>query len=104
MSLDTQNINASLVGGLTSDGLTKNGSHATFLALFDAVESTAVAVLEQSPDGANWSELEESEVTIEPGQTEQMWVENNTPRGTLLRLKITETTGTLVAIKLLSNE
>ena len=103
MSLNTQTINATLGNEYVSPGIAKDGSKATFLAIFRDMHA-ATAILEQSPDGVNWGEIEESELTIEDGQTEQMWVENITPRGTMLRLKLSETTGSLVAIKLLSNE
>ncbi|MBR4137851.1 MAG: hypothetical protein IKU05_05510 [Bacteroidales bacterium] len=104
MSLDTLPIESNLDNGFVTQGLIKNGSKGTFLAIFKDITGEATALLEQSPDGESWSEIEESELTITEGQTEQMWVENIMPRGTMLRLKLTQTTGVLVAIKLLSNE
>ena len=104
MSLKTRKLNVSLAGGYTSEGLEKDGSHGTFVAIFSNMQGGADAKLQQSVDGDAWSDVPGSETTIEAGETERMWTENIMPRGTMVRMNITETTGNLVAIKLLSNE
>lgn len=105
MSLKTRELNVSLAGGYTSEGLKKDGSHGTFVAIFSDMQGGADAKLQQSVDGDHWSDVPESAVTIAAGQTEQMWNDSVTPRGTLLRLVVgADLQGTLDAIKLLSNE
>lgn len=105
MSLKTRELNASLNEGYISDGLQKDGGHGTFVAEFETLNGETAAKLQQSVDGKHWSDMPNSEVTLGNGQQEQMWNDDITPRGTVIRIVIgADVTGSIVAIKLLSNE
>lgn len=105
MSLKTKQLNASLANGFTTEGLQKDGNNATFLATFSGVATATEAKLQQSIDGDIWSDIPGSEATIQVAQTEQMWNDDITPRGILLRLVVGPSANAqLVTIKLLSNE
>ena len=54
-------------------------------------------------DGNTWQKSPGSEVTLAANQTEQMWNDDVTPRGTMLRLHVASGTGTVTTVKLLSN-
>lgn len=105
MSLKTRKPQASLSEGYTSEALHKDGSRSTFVALFSDLAGGAEAKLQQSVDGQHWSDLPNSETTLEASQTEQMWNDDITPRGTAVRIVVgADATGSLEAIKLLSDE
>lgn len=105
MSLKTKQHNASLANGFTTEGLQKDGSNATFVAVFSNVDQNTEAKLQQSVDGDIWSDIPGSEATIQPDQTEQMWNDDITPRGIMLRLVVGPSANAqLLTIKLLSNE
>lgn len=103
MSLQTREVNASLSGGYTSEGLQKDGPRATLAATFSGLSTTRSAWVEQSVDGNTWQKSPGSEVTLAANQTEQMWNDDVTPRGTMLRLRVASGTGTVTTVKLLSN-
>ncbi|MBR6905210.1 MAG: hypothetical protein IKN32_10210 [Bacteroidales bacterium] len=103
MSLKTRETNASLSSGYTSEGLEKDGPRATLVATFSGLTTTRSAWIEQSVDGDTWMKSPGSDVTLTAGQTNQMWNDDVTPRGTLLRLRVASGTGRVTTVKLLSN-
>lgn len=105
MSKKTRELNASLSGGYTSEGLQTDGENFTFAAMFDGLTANTPAHLEQSVDGETpYQEVPDSATTLEAGQTVQNWNGNNTvPRGTMLRIVVGSGSGTITQIKLLSN-
>lgn len=107
MSLKTRQLDTGLSNGLTTEGLQKDGSHATFAAAFDNIQGEMTARLQHSIDGEKWANVPGSETILTTGDTERLWTENIMPRGTMVRLNITNNDhnqGTIVSIKLLSNE
>lgn len=107
MSLKTKQLNADLADGITTQGLLKDGLHGTFAATFTDISGDITARLQQSVDGDAWADVPNSETTLTTADTERLWTDNIMPRGTMVRLVIDNpghNTGTLVAIKLLSNE
>lgn len=104
MSKKTRELNASLSGGYTSEGLQKDGKNCTFVAEFDGLTANTPAHLEQSVDGETpYQEVPDSATTLEAGQTVQNWNDDMLPRGTMLRIVVGSGAGTIVNIKLLSN-
>lgn len=104
MSLKKRELSASLVGGYTSEGLQKDGERGTFEATFTGLSSSVNAHLEQSVDGENYQKIPESDAIIETGQAIQIWNDDITPRGTMLRIVVeSAASGTINGIKLLSN-
>lgn len=103
MSKKTRELNASLAGGYTSEGLQKDGKNCTFSAEFDGLAANTPAHLEQSVDGEIYQEIPESATTLEADQTVQNWNDDMLPRGTMLRIVVGSGPGTITKIKLLSN-
>ena len=102
-TLDTKELNASLSGGYTSEGLQKEGQKMTFLAVFSGLSGTTTARLEQSVDGATYNEIPDSEVTVASGSSQQMWNDCGVlPSGSFVRVRVNSISGTLVRIKMLS--
>ena len=101
-TLETLKPSASLSGGYTSDGLQKQGPKMTFMAAFSGLTGQTKARLEQSVDGTNYNEIPDSEATIAPGESEQMWNDIMLPEGCFVRLSVDAVRGTLTEIKMLS--
>lgn len=104
MSLKTREVNASLSGGYTSEGLEKDGPHCTFEATFSGLTNSVSVKLEESIDGNVYQEVPESATTLAAGETVQMWNDDMLPRGMMLRIVVgSSANGTITGIKLLSN-
>ena len=103
MSKKTRELNASLSGGYTSEGLQKDGPQCTFEATFSGLTGSVSAKLEESIDGNVYQEVPESATTLTAGQTVQMWNDDMMPRGVMLRIVVGSGSGMITGIKLLSN-
>lgn len=101
-NLHVKEINQSLAGGYTSEGLQKQGPKMTFMAAFSGLTGQTKARLEQSVDGTKYNEIPDSETTIAPGDSEQMWNDIMLPEGSFVRLTVDAVSGTLTEIKMLS--
>lgn len=107
MSLKTKLMNYDLSeGDVETEGIQMDGQNAVAELVIDDLTGDMDAKLQQSIDGVNWSDIEDSELAISEGDTTATWDISLIPRGTLVRVSVTTdgNTGTIVKYQMLSND
>ncbi|MDY0200959.1 MAG: hypothetical protein RBR40_08225 [Tenuifilaceae bacterium] len=108
MSLQTLKLDYNLAGGNhTSEALQVQGENIIATVLFNALSNnTATVELEQSVDGSSWGKVPDSTKALDAAQPSHSWNVIGLVKGAFLRinLKPATCTGTLLTIKVLSNE
>lgn len=107
MSLKTKLMNYDLADGdVETEGIKMEGQNAVAELVIDDLTGDMDAKLQQSIDGVNWSDIEDSELAISEGDTTATWDISLIPRGTLVRVSVTTdgNTGTIVKYQMLSND
>ena len=106
MSLKTKNMDYNLADGdVVTEGIQMDGQNAVAELVLENMTGGMEAVLQQSIDGVNWSDIEDSGLAVADGATTATWDIALIPRGTLVRASVTVdgTTGTIVKYQMLSN-
>lgn len=108
MSLITKTINYNLIGGsYLTEAVQLEGSNIIATLAFSGLSNnTATVELQQSIDGNIWGVVPDSSKNLETAQTSHAWNVIGLVRGAFLRisLKPSTCTGTLLNLKVLSNE
>ncbi|MDD4373496.1 MAG: hypothetical protein PHG67_06235 [Bacteroidales bacterium] len=108
MSLISKELNHDLTdGNYTSEAIQANGHNLIASVLFSNLSNDSATIeLEQSVDGENWGTVPDSTKSLNAGQPSHSWNVIGLVRGAFLRinLKPATCTGTLLTLKVLSNE
>lgn len=108
MSLISKKLNYDLTdGNYTSEAIQVDGENIIAIVLFSDLSNTSATIeLEQSVDGENWGTVPDSTKALDAAQPSHSWNVIGLVRGAFLRinLKPATCTGTLLTLKVLSNE
>ena len=101
-NLNSQTINGRLSRGFISEGIRKDGTSMTIVAVFNGITDNPVVKLQQSVEGRIYQDIPKSAVILEARQENQMWNESILPEGTFIRVVVGEdTNGEIEMIKTL---
>lgn len=108
MSLISKTLNYDLTdGNYTSEAIQVDGENIIAIALFSGLSNSSATIeLEQSVDGENWGTVPDSTKALNADQPSHSYNVIGLVRGAYLRLNLKPATctGTLLTLKVLSNE